>query len=112
MKLTPAQIRNAAFRELIDQLHGQRQTVLDLWRQHTTGEHPLTTAELADKTGFSLLTLRPRTTELHQLGFLQCVGRVARQGGLYRALSTAEVRRRHQAQQQADTLAQHPQLSL
>lgn len=112
MKLSPAQIRNATFRELLDQLHGQRQVVLDLWRQHTTGEHPLTTAELADKTGFSLLTLRPRTTELYQLGFVQCVGSVPRQGGLYRALSTAEVMRRHQSQQQADTLAQHPQLAL
>ena len=65
--MDPVDFRNATFASLQAKLAGQRAAVLQAWRMHGPG----TTAEVCARAGLSILTFRPRTTELFQLGFLQ-----------------------------------------
>jgi hypothetical protein len=59
--------------------------VLEAWRTHGPG----TTAELAAKSGMSILSLRPRTTELLQAGLLVLAG-FRKHEGIYRAVGDYE----------------------
>jgi len=55
-----------------------------------------TTREVAEALRWSVLTVRPRVTELIQLGYVECVGR--RDGeGLYRARDEREAHAAHAA---------------
>lgn len=51
---------------------------------------PCTTTELAARSGLSILAIRPRCTELEQLGFAEVGAHVPGQGHIYRALTEAE----------------------
>lgn len=88
--MEPIDFRNATFRDLTKRLTGQRKAVLEAWRRHG----PCTTEDLAERSGISILSLRPRTTELYQLGFLVVVdGSAARKNGAtYRAATTEETK--------------------
>ncbi len=86
--------RNITWESLQEQLTGRRLQVLAAWRLHG----PATTRELSERSGIDILTLRPRTTELLDLGFLMLVSvderRPVRQHeGVYRARSTEEATR-------------------
>lgn len=91
--MKPIDYRNATFAELQGRISGQREVTLQAWQQHG----PCTTEQLAEKSGLSILTLRPRTTELYQMGFIRVVGdgpcadghRPAK-GGMYRACTPNE----------------------
>jgi len=61
--------RNATFESLAGSLDAQRRAVYEAWLRHS----PCTTRECAHRSGIDLLSLRPRTTELLQLGLLQVV---------------------------------------
>ena len=61
--------RNASFEAIRAQLSGLRQQVYSAYVSYGPG----TTREMAQKSGVSLLTLRPRVTELLQLGFVEVV---------------------------------------
>ncbi len=85
--MTPIDYRNETFASLEGRLRGQRAAVLAAWREHG----PCTTEELAERAGMSILTLRPRTTELVQMGFVRLSGdERSTKGGTYRAASYAE----------------------
>lgn len=84
--MKPIDLRNATFKDLQDRLTGQRRAVLELWRNQS---EPMTTQDLAEASGFSILSLRPRSTELYQLGFLRLVSQADNQG-LYQARSDSE----------------------
>lgn len=93
--MRPIDYRNATFAELQQHIAGDRERVLAAWQAHG----PCTTEDLAQRSGLSILTLRPRTTELVQLGFvvlldwrggLPSVARRAK-GGCYRAATADEV---------------------
>ena len=85
--MKPTDYRNATFQDIQRQLVHLRLSVWDALAQHG----PCTTRELALACGMDLLTVRPRVTELVQLGFAECVNDdQAGHEGLYRALTTAE----------------------
>jgi hypothetical protein len=92
MNLTPEQIRDANWAELKDQVAGDRErcwTSLMLWAR------PITTRQLAARMEMDLLTVRPRVTELVQLGFARCVGKDGHEG-LYEAVSLADAQAEHE----------------
>lgn len=64
--------RNNTFWSLRGELEGLRRRTYSAWRQHGPG----TTREIATLSGISLLTLRPRSTELLELGLLEIVSDV------------------------------------
>lgn len=59
--------RNATFESLRGQLDGLRAAVYEAWVKHG----PTTTRQLARLCEIDLLTLRPRTTELVQIGLVE-----------------------------------------
>jgi len=81
--MKPVDYRNAIWQDIQDRLSGLRETVYEAWQQHG----PCTTEELAERSGISILTLRPRTTELYQLGFVVLADQRDGHSGTYRAAS-------------------------
>jgi predicted ArsR family transcriptional regulator len=88
--------RNACFADLKARLVDMRLEVLS----HLRRIGPCTTQELADKSGISVLNVRPRVNELVELGFAEVVKddtvieaarlRGYTKGGVYQALSEGE----------------------
>ena len=94
--MKPVDYRNATFAEVQSRIEGDRARVLEAWRLHG----PCTTEDLAQRSGIDLLTLRPRNTELVQLGLVILAGGRAR-SGVYRA-ATAEEAAEHFRDKQAE----------
>lgn len=90
--MAPLDYRNATFNDLKSRLSGLR---IEVYQAHLD-YGPGTTKEIADRSGLSLLTLRPRTTELLDLGFVELIGGHGHEG-IYRARSMAEVEAFHRA---------------
>lgn len=95
--MKPTDYRNSTFHDLQRQLVHLRLSVWDALAHHG----PCTTRELATACGMDILTVRPRVTELVQMGFAECLSdsshpslklRRPSEGneGVYRALTTAE----------------------
>lgn len=87
--MRPIDYRNETWDALQARVHGQRLAALNAWRAHGPG----TTREVAQRSGIDLLTLRPRTTELYQLGLVVLVeveNSTPSHEGTYRALDLAE----------------------
>jgi len=86
---SPTEIRDESFAALRPEvLTGCRRTVFEAL---LAGE-PCTTRELADRIGMSLLTVRPRVTELLQSGLVVLAGKRGHQG-VYRGVRESEVER-------------------
>ena len=68
--------RNATFEGLKDRLEGLRKEVYRAWSLYGPG----TTEQVAARAGMDILTFRPRSTELHQMGLLMISGRKGRSG--------------------------------
>ncbi|HTJ78521.1 MAG TPA: hypothetical protein VL357_05955 [Rariglobus sp.] len=86
--MKPIDFRNATYADLQERLTGLRQAVFDAWLRYG----PCSTEHLAEVSGISILTLRPRTTELVQLGFVRLADRQPEKGtGTYRAANSDEV---------------------
>jgi hypothetical protein len=66
----------------------KRMRVYEAFRKHGPG----TTRAVARASGIDILNLRPRATELYQLGFLKLLGGVPGNEGIYRALTLEEAR--------------------
>lgn len=97
--MDPIDYRNTTFAELKEKLTSLRALTYAAWIQHG----PCTTEELAARSGLNLLTLRPRTTELYQMGFVELASDIPQSanphsaiqtpkssGGIYRARSELE----------------------
>ena len=78
--MKPADFRNATWREVLTHLTEDIVRVHLAWQQHGPG----TTREVAQRSGISLLTLRPRTTDLYKLGLVELDG-PGGDGGIYSA---------------------------
>ena len=91
-----ADIRNLNWQQLRARIDGVRATVHAALQIHG----PCTTRQLAAKIPLDLLSVRPRVTELVDLGFAECVRREGGEG-VYRALSYTEAHARHQERQAA-----------
>jgi hypothetical protein len=93
--MKPVDFRNATLADLQGRLVSLRAEALTAWLKYGPG----TTAEIAQRSGISILTLRPRTTELAELGFvrlaerLRAVSSAAASGheGVYRARTHEEL---------------------
>lgn len=84
--MKPVDIRNANYQEILEHLTGIREEVLNYLRIHG----PCTTRELARISQIDILTVRPRVTELVELGFVECTGQHGREG-IYRARSIQQI---------------------
>lgn len=87
--------RNETWAQVRGRLVGSRMAVLELWRRYG----PCTTAELARRSGRAVLTIRPRTTELLELGFVALASDERGPEGRYMAVAegTAEATFRRRA---------------
>lgn len=104
--MDPIDYRNATFADIKARLVDLRLEVLG----HLRRLGPCTTQELADKSGITVLTVRPRVNELVALGFAAVVEdpsaheaaklRGYGRGGVYRALTEAEAWQHFQKQSQ------------
>jgi hypothetical protein len=81
----PVNCRNRTFTGIRSELHGRLQGVYCAWIAHG----PCTTRQLAARAGLDILNVRPRTTELVQMGLVELVDGNGREG-VYRARSQAE----------------------
>lgn len=83
--MSPSAIRDLNWQQLQERVSGLRATVHEALRMHG----PCTTRQLAAKAGLDILTVRPRVTELVEIGFATCTGREGGEG-IYRACSFQE----------------------
>ena len=88
--MKPIDYRNATFADIQQRLEGTRRIVYDALR--TLG--PQTTRNLARLAQIDILTVRPRVTELIELGLVELAPTdgARTKEGIYRALSAAEAR--------------------
>jgi hypothetical protein len=93
--MKPIDYRNETWDSIQKRVNELRLSALWAWRCHGPG----TTEEVATRANFSLLTFRPRTTELYQMGALQEIDDPAAigyhkttRGCVYRARGDAEWR--------------------
>lgn len=85
--MKPIDLRNATWESIQGLITGYRRAVLEGWRMHGPG----TTQRIANRCGISVLTFRPRTTELLQLGLIRLTGREENEG-VYEAVPPEECR--------------------
>jgi hypothetical protein len=83
--MKPIDFRNETFDQLRERLNDDRELVHRAWLAHGPG----TTREVAERAGIDLLSFRPRTTELFQLGLLEVAGKAGHEG-IYAARSLPE----------------------
>lgn len=100
--MNPSNFSAATFRDLKNRLICLRLSVWEALAQHG----PCTTRELARECGIDLLTVRPRVTELVQMGFAVCED-VEGHEGTYRALTLAEAEDAFNARQRVATEQLH-----
>jgi hypothetical protein len=65
--MKPVDMRNEKFEDIKDRLEGFRRDAYHAWIKHGPG----TTRHVAAMAGIDILTFRPRTTELYQLGLVE-----------------------------------------
>lgn len=97
--MKPVDYRNETWQGIQDRLSAQRVAVWHAWQQYG----PDTTRQVSRKSGIDILTLRPRTTELCQLGLVVVAEDAPEHAheGRYRALTEDEARALFAERQQA-----------
>ena len=82
--MKPVDYRNATWAEIQRNLSGMKRRVYEAWLRHGPG----TTADVAVKSGISILTFRPRTTDLFQMGLVAVAPGTPKtaEGGCYEAI--------------------------
>jgi predicted transcriptional regulator len=108
--MNPIDYRNATWLDVQQRINPERARVLELLRMHG----PCTTRHLANASGEDILSIRPRVTELVQLGLaelvdLQCNGsRACHHEGVYHVVpldaAMANFSRRCHEAQDAQTM--------
>ena len=102
--MNPIDYRTASWESIKERLSGLRQKVYEALQ----ASGPCTTRQLAQASGIDILTVRPRITELVELGFAECVGGKANEG-TYAARSIFNAQQQFQFKQRQ---AKNPQLDL
>ena len=90
--MNPSDFRNLTWLDIQTRLVGLRQIVYE----KLTARGPSTTRQLAAFAGLDLLTVRPRVTELCQLGLVEVAGRDGHDG-IYKAVPAEIARERFAA---------------
>lgn len=88
--MTPMDIKRASFRDVCQRVAGLRHLVWEALDKYG----PCTTRQLAAHLQMDLLTVRPRVTELCELGFAALSGQSGREG-IYRARTFQEAEHFH-----------------
>lgn len=70
--MKPVDFRNETFNSLQGWISGSRGEVYAAWSQHGPGTTDEVCARWSDNPR-AILSFRPRTTELYQLGFIACI---------------------------------------
>lgn len=83
--MKPVDYRNENWFTIRNRLEGFRQLVYSALLQ----QGPCTSRELSERSELDILSVRPRLTELGELGLAECVGG-ANGEGIYRAISLAD----------------------
>jgi hypothetical protein len=96
--MKPTDLRNATWREVLTHLTEDLVRVHLAWAAHGPG----TTREIAQKAGISILTLRPRTTDLYKLGLVELAGGKGTEGGIYAHVSREAAEASRAWQERAD----------
>jgi hypothetical protein len=86
--MKPINYRNATFETIQAHITGQRMRVYDGYRIHG----PCTTRELSNFLQMSILSVRPRTTELVELDLVICIAGKDPREGFYMVRTEAEAR--------------------
>lgn len=81
--MTTIDLRNATFESLRQDLNEKRMEVYRAWVLHG----PATTRQLAEKSGIDILSVRPRTTDLCDLGLVKLVDAERGYEGIYAAVT-------------------------
>ena len=102
--MKPIDFRNETFDQIRERLNADRELVHGAWLAHGPG----TTREVAAKAGIDILSFRPRSTELFQLGLLELADKDGHQG-VYRARTLTDWEYHCAEQRRA---AVNPQLQL
>lgn len=92
--MKPTDLRNATFATLRQGLSDRLKVVYDAWVIHG----PATTRELSNRSGIDILSVRPRTTDLCDLGLVDLVGDERGTEGIYQAVHESKWNDWHQAQ--------------
>jgi hypothetical protein len=108
--MKPIDYRNETFEQLLARgLVNERLKVYQAFQKHGPG----TTRDVARKSGIDILNLRPRATELFQLGFLKLVeGDAKGTEGIYRAYTWEEAKAKFFADRSRYSRAQQSELQL
>ena len=72
-------IRNASWSSIQASLHHRLAAAYQVWCSYGPG----TTRDVSQRSGWDILSLRPRTTDLYKLGLVELVGRRG-DGGIYK----------------------------
>jgi hypothetical protein len=83
--MKPIDLRNATWDSIHSSLSFRLAVVYGEWIIHGPG----TTREVSQRSGRDILSLRPRTTDLYQIGLLELIGRQKNEG-IYRARNKSE----------------------
>ncbi len=92
MNWTPEQIRDANWAEIKEHVTGDRERC---WTSLMLAARAMTTRQLSVRMEMDLLTVRPRVTELVQLGLVRCAGKEGHDG-TYEAVSLVEAQAAHE----------------
>jgi hypothetical protein len=111
--MRPIDYRNETFEMVRDRgLICERLNVYHAFLHHGPG----TTREIARRSGIDILNLRPRATELYQLGFLKLLesedDTLRGSEGMYRALTMEEAHAKFLADKVREKLAMQSELQL
>ncbi len=87
--MNPTECRDITWTEMQGRIVGLRADMHEGLRMHG----PCTTRQLAERMRRDILSVRPRVTELCELGFAECTGREGGEG-IYRAYDYSEAARR------------------
>lgn len=102
--MKPIDHRNETFENVKDRIAGDRKLVFEALKEYG----PCTTRGLAECMEWDILNVRPRITELCQIGFVECM-QIAGGQGIYRAVEDQEAEALFRKTQR---LATNPQLAL
>jgi len=92
--MKPTDFRNMTFEDLQGIISGLRRRTYEAWLLYGPG----TTRDVALAAQMSILTFRPRTTELMEVGLVELApGQKAGHEGKYQAVTMAEWKRRREA---------------
>lgn len=87
--MKPVDLRNATWQAALEHVTEDMLRVHEAWLTHGPG----TTRAVAERSGISLLTLRPRTTDLYKLGLVELVDAklgIRSSEGVYRFVRPAD----------------------